>query len=469
MVNHDAVTEEARGDARPGNASPRTFGERWTGSDVVAFARAGGDVSLGAESESRIDAAHRALLAASRTRAVYGLSTGVGAKRFVPVERDLASCRRLWLTHAVQVGAPIDPVRVRAALVVRAVQIACGGSGVSLGLARGLASAAARGPLPELRDGATLGTGDIAPLSAIALALVAHGVAYEPSDGLPFISSNAVTLADAAVTLHDARLAAHAGTVVAGVAARAVRASTDHFVDEALGDQQTAVRAVAAELRGLRGSEPAVRVQEPFSIRLAPHSFGAVRAALDAADTVVERGVNGAHENPVVLPSGEVAHVGNFYAVDLALAVDGVVRALAHEASLAAARLGLLLDSRYTGLPDFLTDGTPDATGAMGLEYAAASALADVRECAAAGAASGVNVSLGAEEHAPFSAHAVRRLDRAQRAYRLIVACIATAVSRIPGAVDGVAGLVDASGDLADRDLSADVRAAVDRLDEIAG
>src|SRR5690606_7467845 len=110
---------------------------------------------------------------------------------------------------------------------------------------------------------------------------------------------------------------------------------------------------------------PATRVQEPFSIRLAPHSLGSMTRAWQTAVAAVEAGVNAAFENPVVLATGEIAHVGNFYTIELALALDGLLRALAHEASLAAGRLSLLLDARFTGASDFLSDGSADATGAM--------------------------------------------------------------------------------------------------------
>ncbi len=101
------------------------------------------------------------------------------------------------------------------------------------------------------------------------------------------------------------------------------------------------------------------------------------------------------------------------------------------------------------------------------LEYAAASAVADIREAAAAHGAYGVSISQGAEEHAPFTAHAVRRLARVEHAYRTLLACLGVALTRLPGGVDGSSVLRDRSTQLEDRDLSAEVletRALLDQL-----
>ena len=448
----------------------KALGAHWSLAEIEAFTRNQLLAELAPADEQRIVAAQQNLLSAAKGKEVYGLSTGVGARRFVAVERDLESCRRLWQAHALQIGDVVDPVRTRATLLIRAVQISRGGSGVSQQLAWGLIEAAQRSEddsLPTLRYGVSLGTGDIGALAAAALQITESGVAFSPSDGLPFMSSGALSYADAAITLMSSSRAIDAGVELTGLIARAVRSTTDHFSAEALSPQHGEVREVASRLREIRGDAAASRVQEPFSVRLAPHSHGSVRRAWNAAAEVVEIGVNSAFENPVVLPHGDVAHVGNFYSVELSLAIDGLLRALAHEASLAAARLGLLLDARFTGANDFLSDGTADATGAMMLEYAASAAVADIREAAAAHGAYGVNVSQGAEEHAPFTAHAIRRLARAEQSYRTLLACVGVALGRLPGGVEGTNALRDCSQDLSDRDLSADVIATMRLLDEV--
>ena len=448
----------------------KALGSYWSLNEIESFSDRQLRAELTAEDQQRIAIAQRNLLSAANEKEVYGLSTGVGARRFVAVERDLDSCLRLWRAHALQLGEVVDPARTRATLLIRAVQISRGGSGVSPQLAQGLAEAAqseADSSLPTLRYGVSLGTGDIGSLAAAALQITESGVQFSPSDGLPFMSSGALTYADAAITLQSSARAIDSGIELTGLIARAVRSTTDHFSAEALHPQHREVREVAERLRKIRGEAPASRVQEPFSVRLAPHSHGSVLRAWNAAAEVVEIGVNAAFENPVVLPHGDVAHVGNFYSVELSLAIDGLLRALAHEASLAAARLGLLLDSRFTGANDFLSDGTADATGAMMLEYAASAAVADIREAAAAHGAYGVNVSQGAEEHAPFTAHAIRRLARSEAAYRTLLGCIAVALGRLPDGVAGADALRDSSHDLADRDLSADVTVAMELLDQV--
>lgn len=452
------------------DAQPLLLGDRpITIDDIVSFARGRGRIAYSPAGVRAIADAHETLLRLAATRPVYGLSTGVGARRSVPVERTRDSCLRLWRSHALQFGGEVDSARVRAMLLVRAHQIARGGSGVSPALAEALIRASEPGRLPRVRFGGALGTGDLGALASTALQLTGDGAdgGFAPSDGLPFMSSSALTLADATLTLDDLDRTLDAATVLAAATARALGTTVEHFAAEAFTHRQPPVRRAASRLAP-PASGSGTRVQDPFSMRLLPQSLGALRLVWERCRDAVLQDVNGAHENPrVFIEEQRIAHTGNFYTVEIELAVGTMIRALAQDASLLLARLGLLMDPRYTGAAEFLGDGSADATGAMMLEYAAADALAQIRDLASAHGGHGIHLSLGAEEHAPFTPQAVRRLDHAVRSYRIMLACFAIALRRLPGAFDGVSGLPPAHGGLEDRDLSAELLDAVNALDRI--
>ena len=435
--------------------------------DVARFARAEVDAVFTAQARTRIADAHASLLSLASVRAVYGLSTGVGARRVAEVTRDDESCLRLWKSHSMRFGAPVGPERTRAAMLVRAAQLAVGGSGVSLPLAEALLQEAHHAESFDITFGSSLGTGDLAALGALAMQLVERGVAFAASDGLPFMSSSALTIADAAVTCADLRVTLSTATDLAAAVSREVGATPEHFAPEGTLHRSAGVRSVAARVSSVLDSAP-VRVQDPFSLRLIPQSLGAVHDALERCVVVIEHLINGANENPVVLHDPvDVLHTGNFSTIELALAAENLISALAHESALLLARLSLLFDGRYTGTDDFLADGRSDSSGAMILEYTAGAALGEIRDLAAAHGAHGIHISHGAEEYAPFTPRAVRRLSQALTCYRTMLSCVVVALARfedIHGILDGVPSR---GNDRRDRDLTAEMAAAEGALDTI--
>lgn len=437
--------------------------------DIRAFAEDGARAEYSPTAVHTIALAHETLLRLAESRPVYGLSTGVGARRSVSVVRDRESCLRLWRSHALQFGPAVDAQRVRAMLLIRANQLAQGGSGVSPALADALLAATTGEDLPTVAFGGALGTGDLGALGALALQITADRPSgpFAASDGLPFMSSSALTLADAALTLIDLDRALETATVLGSATARTLGTTAEHFAAAAFAGRHSAVREVAARLAP-SGADPGVRVQDPFSMRLLPQSLGSVRLSWERCRDAMLGEANSAHENPRVFTAEQqVAHTGNFYTVELELACGTVLRALAQDASLLLARLGLLMNPRYTGHAEFLGDGLPDATGAMMLEYVAAAALADIRDLAAPHGGHGVHLSLGAEEHAPFTPQAVRRLHRATESYRTMLACFAITLRRLPGVDDLLLGLPERHGGLEDRDLSGELADAASALDRI--
>lgn len=442
-------------------------GARLTVETIAAFGRGSDTADYAAAGRERIHAGHEALLQLAEKRPVYGLSTGVGARRSATVQRDTESCLRLWRSHAVQIGPAVDRARTRAMMLIRAQQIARGGSGVSLPLAELLLTRVNSAHLPRITYGSSLGTGDLAALAATALQITETDGEFSPSDGLPFMSSSALTAADAAITLADFRTALNVATDLGAATAHLARGTSEHFSERAVAERPAATRDIAARMRQLE-YEAGRRVQDPFALRLIPQSLGSVLAAWQHCVATVEELVDSSNENPVVLFDPlDVAHTGNFSTVELALATDNLTRAIAQEANLLLSRISLLMHHQFTGAADFLSDGDADSSGAMMLEYTAGAALGQIRDAASPHGGQGIHISQGAEEYAPFTPLAVRRLASAVEAYRLMLACLATSLSRLPNAQRLLSGLSDNSAELVDRDLSPELAEILSELDSI--
>ncbi|MFC5830130.1 aromatic amino acid lyase [Nonomuraea insulae] len=390
---------------------------------------------------------------------VYGKSTGVGANRDVLLE---GAGLDLVRSHACAAGPPIEPARARAMLVIRLNQLLTGGSGVDPALCRALAYAINHGYTPPLRTYGAIGTGDLTALSITALCLLGElpwhhtpppaarppmpgaaspdasepspgaSVPYHPlasSDALPFISSGAATLADAAIACHRLRLLLEAAIGVTALSFAAVDASAEPLaaaVHEARPHPGQAV--VAERLRGLLAHEPTTRVQDPYGFRAFAQVHGAALDALDRAVTTIETDLNASTENPLI--SGGLAwHNGNFHSAPVALALDALRAALVQTAQLSTARLATLMDPAYTGHLPFLAY-RPGASGLLILEYVAQDALADLRHLATPVTTGTAMISRGAEDHAGFATQAARHTLRCLEPLEIILAAERTAATR---------------------------------------
>ena len=432
----------------------------------------------------------------SATRPVYGRSTGVGANRSIGIEdaATYAHAHALLRSHASSAGRTRSPERIRAMLVVRLNQLAAGGSGASETVVEGLAAMLAADALPEIRELGGIGTGDLTALATTALALLGEAPTarplpsfthFGPSDALPFISSNAATIGDAALACVRLRELIHAYVLVAALTFLAIRGNPEAFA--AIVDRVSPFEGSRRVTRWMRvliaGAQPAVRIQDPFGLRTLPQTLGPAIDALAVLDDVVGKLANAPAENPVLWghedgETGELAHHGGFHAAYLATALDTVVITVAQSAKLVLARLIALNDTEFTALPSFLSDGTPGASGTMILEYVGASALGGLRAAATPAGLQTVVLSQGVEEDASFASLAARQALDAVPHLRALLACELVAAVRalrlggttpasetLRRAMDLCTGLPD---EVADRDLSADIAMAEKLLPDLA-
>lgn len=442
-------------------------------------------VSLDVEALHAVRRSHEWAVRLRGERPIYGRSTGVGANREVMVEPSVEAAQALLRSHATAAGPLRSPERVRALLLVRLNQLLAGGSGVSPRVVMALAALVDDDELPAVHEHTGVGTADLAALAATALALQEHAaragtpLLLGPDDALPFLSSNAAALADAGLGLSRYSRATRAGLAVAALSFFALDGNLEAFskaVERAT--PMLGARATCNAMRSLIGSEAsrALRIQDPYGLRALPQSHGVLLDALAALRDTVDAYVNAPSENPVILPDGAVAHHGGFHASYLAVATDTVRNAAVQSAQLVQHRLTYLSEPAHTSLPAFLGDGTPGASGVMLVEYVAAAALGDIRAAAQPAAVQTTSVSRGAEDTASFASLAARQLLASAESYELLVAAeLLTAVranrmriERPTGTLGEVLAACDElSGDVADRDLTADVELARTLLDRL--
>lgn len=471
-------------------------GEHLTCTDIAALAEQRDGCVVTREAWERVGRSRRYAELISATRPVYGRSTGVGANRSIGIEDAGTHAHALALlrSHAASGGRARSAERVRAMLVVRLNQLAAGGSGASEAVLQGLVTMLAADALPRVGELGGIGTGDLTALATTALALMGETptsrplpsfTEFGPNDALPFISSNAATIADAALACVRLHELARASVPVAALTFLAVRGNPEAFAE--IVDRVTPFpgsRLVTRWMRTLiQGGAPPARIQDPFGLRTLPQTLGPALDALTALDEVVVRLANAPSENPVLWghpdgETGELAHHGGFHAAYLATALDTAVLTVAQSAKLVLARLTTLGDPDFTALPAFLGDGRPGASGAMILEYVGASALGRLRAAATPAGLQSVVLSQGVEEDASFASLAAGQALDAVAHFRTLLACELVAAVRAlrlaartppdPSARRALDLCADLPAGIADRDLGPDIAAAENVLPELA-
>ena len=403
---------------------------------VVAVAREGEKVVLGAAARSRMERSRARVERAARAREpVYGVSTGFGAlagTRVAPLrqpELQLALIR----SHAAGIGPPVDREVVRATMLLRARTLSMGLSGARPVVAEALIGMLNAGITPVVpRYGSVGCSGDLAPLAHIGLAVVGEGevddaegvrrpagqalraaklkpVKLETKEGLSLINGTDGMLGMLALACADAELLFKAADVTAAMSAEALL-GTDRVFQARLQEirPHAGQAASAANLMALMHGSGIVAshrhshhaVQDSYSVRCSPQVAGAARDTLDFARRTAAVELMSAIDNPVVLENGEVESNGNFHGEPLAFAADFLAIAAAEVGAISERRVDRMLDPhRSEGLPPFLAHEPGVNSGLMVAQYTAASLVAENRRLAAPASVDSIPTSGMQEDH----------------------------------------------------------------------
>ncbi|MFD3922659.1 aromatic amino acid ammonia-lyase [Streptomyces sp. NPDC058595] len=472
--------------------------------DIVRLADGTARPVPGTDAMKRVEQSWHTARELAASGRVYGRSTGVGANRTETVPSDTAADHglRLLRSHAGAIGRPLPAREVRAMLAVRANQLLAGGAGLRPTVVTALCDALTSGAHPVVNEFGSVGTGDIAALSQLGLALVGEhpwqsgpppeAQPLDNNDALALISSNALTLGQAALALDELGRLIAATELVAALSLLAVDGSYETYAEPVHAARpHPGSYAVATRMRHILGAPerptpPLGRIQDPYGFRCVPQIHGPARDAADTLERALAVEINSAAENPLICPGTDddlapaAYHHGGFYLAQLALALDHFRLAVTQTARLSTSRLSALNEPGFTRLRPFLADAEPASSGVMILEYAAGAALGDLRAFSAPASLGHAVLSRGVEEQASFASLAARQTLRACEAYRLVVGCELVAAVRAlrqrglrpeAGLPVGRAFVLAESvldAEVADRPLTDDVTAATRLLDRLA-
>ena len=400
--------------------------------DVVAVARANAPVALNPKALEAVRASRRAVEAAvERGETIYGVNTGFGKLAHVRIPPEQARQLQLNLirSHASGVGDPLGQDAVRAMMLLRANVLARGTSGVRPAVPELLVEMLNRKIHPTVPSQGSVGaSGDLAPLSHLALAMIGEGevrvpnpITLEAKEGLAFVNGTQEQTGLAALLVNDAWTLWRTAHGAAAMSLEAVRGSPDPF-DSRIHDARPHAwqQRSAALLRELladseireshRENDP--RVQDAYSLRCTPQVLGAVGEGFAFAERLVATELNAATDNPLVF-GDDVLSGGNFHGQPIALALDVIGIALTTLAGLAERRLERVVNPDLSsGLPAFLANDPGLESGFMTAQIAAAALVADCRVLATPASVQSVPTEGNQEDVVPMGMSAAWKAGR---------------------------------------------------------
>ena len=355
-------------------------------------------------------------------RVAYAVNTGVG--HLSEVRIPVADIRKLQVnlvrSHSVGVGEPLPEDVTRAIMLLRANSLAKGFSGVRPIVLDTLCEMLNRGVHPVIPSQGSVGaSGDLAPLSHLALTMIGEGEAVhegkrisstealkradvkplllEAKEAISLINGTQGMLAVGVLTVMQAQILADTADVVGALTLDALK-GTDVAFDERIhrARPHSGQLLVAQNLRRmLEGSIirqshlDCQKVQDAYSLRCMPQVHGAVRDTLAHCRQIFEIEMNSAVDNPLVFPEerkvgapkrtvgsvvpGVVLSGGNFHGEPLAFALDFLAIGLSALAGISERRLERLVNPTLNeGLPAFLAPGAGLNSGFMMAQVTAA-------------------------------------------------------------------------------------------------
>lgn len=374
--------------------------------DVVEVARHGKKVALHPDAVSKInkcrDMLEKKIVAGE---IMYGVNTGIGEFSEVVLNDDQVKDFQKYLiyNHAAGIGDAMPIEHVRGAMLGRINVHAHGNSGVRLEITQTLVDMLNKGVTPYVCEKGSVGaSGDLAPMSQIALLMMGEGKAFykgeflpgkealdkagipipglQARDGLATINGSNVLTAMSAIFLYDANRWLKQAEIAAAMSLEALKANMKPYTSKLheVRGFSGAIRSANAINKLVSGGDLKeqkikCKVQDAYSMRSTPQVIGAAHDALAYARSQVEIELNGVGDNPIFFPDENLQLSGaNFQGTPVAVPMDMAGYCITMVSVMSERRMNRLNNPALSvGLPAFLTKGAGMFSGLMLSQYTA--------------------------------------------------------------------------------------------------
>lgn len=399
-------------------------------------------VQASVESMERVDTSRRAVEdIVARGEVVYGITTGFGKFSDVLVRKEDTEELQLNLihSHACGVGEPFPEIVSRAMLLLRANALLKGFSGVRRVVVEMLLKLLNAGIHPVIPQQGSLGaSGDLVPLAHLALVLIGEGevhycgkrsrtrdvfvtegispIILQAKEGLALINGTQAMTAMGVVSYIESEKLAFQSEMIAALTMEGLNGIIDAFDEDiqiARGypEQVEVARRMRSILKGsqLVTHQGELRVQDAYSLRCIPQVFCATWQALGYVKDKLEIEINAATDNPLIFDDGcKVISGGNFHGQPIAFAMDFLKIAIAELANISERRVERLVNPQLSDLPAFLSPKPGLQSGAMIMQYCAASLVSENKTLAHPASVDSIPSSANQEDHVSMGTIAAR-------------------------------------------------------------
>eukprot|EP00299_Pterocystis_sp_00344_P015056 c7501_g1_i1.p1 GENE.c7501_g1_i1~~c7501_g1_i1.p1 ORF type:complete len:541 (+),score=131.98 c7501_g1_i1:47-1669(+) len=400
---------------------------------------------------------------------VYGINTGFGNFASVKINPDQVDELQLNLirSHCAGVGEIMSPDRTRMLAALRVNVFAKGVSGIRVETVKRILAILNADCLPAVPMKGTVGaSGDLAPLSHLALGFLGEGQMWDPTkqqlrpardvladhklepielkakEGLAMINGTTLITALGCEAFVRAFRILRQANVVAAMSLEAMRGSVTafnpriHAVRPHFGQIQT-----AAQLRELlhgQGNQSAIsrshhncgRVQDSYTLRCIPQIHGIVLDTLKFVEKILSVELNSATDNPMVFFGSDdrfdvqdaykltstqdgsefTISGGNFHGEYPAKACDFLAIGIHELANVSERRIERLVNPTLShGLPAFLVKNGGLNSGFMIAHCTAAALVSENKVLCHPSSVDSISTSAGQEDHVSMGGWAARK------------------------------------------------------------
>lgn len=392
---------------------------------------------------------------------MYGVNTGFGAFSSVRISDDQIEQlqKNLIRSHSVGIGEPFSKMQSKAMMILRANTLARGHSGVRTEVVEKILEFLNHDVIPVIPQQGSVGaSGDLAPLSHLALALIGEGDVWGGSfkgiaplelkakEGLSLINGCQVMTAVGLLALFEARDLLKIADIAGAASLEGLRGSRkpfDPLISAARphpGEAPTArnLMKVMGESSEISTSHAVndPRVQDAYSLRCMPAVHGAAKMALQYSTKVLETEANSSTDNPLVFAdSGKILSCGNFHGMPVAHAMDFASIAVSSLASIAHERISKFISTQMSELPPFLAPDGGLNSGHMIVQVASASLVSENKVLSHPASVDSMPTSAEKEDHVSMGSIAARKFSQivknAQNVFAMELLCSTQALDLI--------------------------------------
>ncbi|KAM7414862.1 hypothetical protein PAMA_019604 [Pampus argenteus] len=427
-------------------------GNSLTSTDLVNLGRGLYKIKLTLEAERKVVQSRELLdTIVKENKVVYGITTGFGkfARTVIPVSKLKELQENLVRSHSSGVGNPLSPERTRMLLALRINVLAKGHSGISLETLHAMIQAFNASCLSFVPEKGTVGaSGDLAPLSHLALGLMgegkmwspksgwadakyvleAHGlkpISLRPKEGLALINGTQMITSLGAEAVERAQAIAQQADIIAALTLEVLKGTTKAFDSDihALRPHPGQID-VALRFRSLLDSDhhPSQiaeshrfcdRVQDAYTMRCCPQVHGVVNDTIKFVQNIINTEINSATDNPMVFAErGETISGGNFHGEYPAKALDFLAIAVHELASISERRTERLCNPSLSELPAFLVNEGGLNSGFMIAHCTAAALVSENKVLCHPSSVDSLSTSAATEDHVSMGGWAARKALR---------------------------------------------------------